>query len=110
MAKLIVGCGYLGERVAERWREGGHSVYVMTRSEKRAAALRDLGYTPIVADVTRAETLKQLPAADTVLFAVGFDRSAGNSIHDVYVDGLSNVLTALPSAPGRLSYISTTAG
>ena len=108
MAKLIVGCGYLGERVARRWREGGQSVYVMTRSESRAAVLRDLGYTPIVADVTRAETLKQLPAVETVLLAVGFDRSAGNSIHDVYVEGLKNVLAALPGETGRLIYISTT--
>ena len=108
MAKLIVGCGYLGERVARRWREGGQSVYVMTRSESRAAVLRDLGYTPIVADVTRAETLKQLPAVETVLLAVGFDRSVGNSIHDVYVEGLKNVLAALPGETGRLIYISTT--
>jgi nucleoside-diphosphate-sugar epimerase len=43
-----------------------------------------------------------------VLFAVGFDRGSKNSIQQVYVDGMSNVLTALPAETGRLIYISTT--
>ena len=61
-----------------------------------------------MADVTRPETLANLPDADTVLFAVGFDRSVGNSIHEVYADGLKNVLAALPSSVKQFIYISTT--
>ena len=43
-----------------------------------------------------------------MLFAVGFDRSAGASIDDVYAGGVRNVLAALPSDIGRFIYISTT--
>ena len=46
--------------------------------------------------------------ADTVLFAVGFDRSAENTIHQVYADGVKNVLAALPASVERFIYISTT--
>jgi nucleoside-diphosphate-sugar epimerase len=111
MAKLIFGCGYLGERVARRWKSAGHEVLIVTRSRERAEKFQQDGYTAIVADVTRQESLGNLPTADTVLFAVGYDRStgvAGPSIEDVYAGGLRNVLAALPSHTGRFIYISTT--
>jgi nucleoside-diphosphate-sugar epimerase len=108
MAKLIFGCGYLGHRVADRWRAAGETVYVVTRSTARADVLRAQGLMPIVADVVLPQTLVGLPAADTVLYAVGYDRAAGESIRQVYVDGLANVLAALPPETGRFVYISST--
>jgi nucleoside-diphosphate-sugar epimerase len=111
MTKLIFGCGYLGQRVAARWRSAGHDVAVVTRSHERAERLQRDGYTALVADVTRPETLVNLPGAETVLFAVGFDGASGapgQTIEAVYAGGLQNVLAALPSGVGRLIYISTT--
>jgi nucleoside-diphosphate-sugar epimerase len=105
---LVVGCGYLGERVAALWRAAGQRVSVVTRSAERAETLRASGYEPVVADITRIETLVNLPEADVVLFAVGHDRAAGIPIEQVYVDGLRNVLAALPSVPQRFVYISST--
>src|SRR5262249_9677639 len=102
------GCGYLGSRVARRWRNFGDEVIVVTRSSQRAQAFERDGYRAIVADVTQVATLTELPAAETVLFAVGFDRGAGGSISDVYAGGVPNVLAALPSGIQRFSYISTT--
>jgi nucleoside-diphosphate-sugar epimerase len=108
MTKLIIGCGYLGERVARKWREAGHSVAVVTRSDGRADVLRQQGYEAIVADVTRPESLVKLPVAESVLFAVGFDRAGNDTIHNVYAGGMQNVLNALSADTGRLIYISTT--
>lgn len=108
MTKLIFGCGYLGERVARRWRDAAEDVAIVTRSRKRAAAFEYEGYSAIVADVMEPETLGELPSAESVLYAVGFDRSAGASICDIYAGGVKNVLAALPSDTGRFIYISTT--
>lgn len=108
MERLIFGCGYLGERVAKRWLDGGDTVHVVTRSESRARDFADRGYQPIVADVTQAETLVRLPEAKTVLFAVGYDRSAEPDIHEVYAEGFRNVLAQLSVDPERVIYISTT--
>lgn len=108
MTKLIFGCGYLGARVARQWQAAGHNVTVVTRSPPRADGFVHHGYNALVADVTQPETLTQLPAADTVLFAVGFDRTGGPSIEDVYAGGVRNVLAALPPGTGRFIYISTT--
>jgi len=112
MSKLIFGCGYLGGRVARLWRQAGHEVFVVTRSSDRAGDLAAEGFRPIVADVLRPETLVNLPAAKTVLYAIGYDRGYvgvnGASMHEVYVDGLRAVLSTLPPATGRFIYISST--
>jgi len=108
MRRLIFGCGYLGERVAKSWREGGDEVMVVTRSESRASKFETAGFRPLVANVTDPQTLSRLPPAETVLFAVGYDRSAEPSIYEVYAEGFQNVLTALPESVRQIIYISTT--
>jgi nucleoside-diphosphate-sugar epimerase len=106
--RLIFGCGYLGLRVARRWRQQGDIVVAITRSGRRAEELARFCLTPRVADVTDGDSLADLPAAATVLYAVGHDRSAGMSVRDVFVGGLKNVLAALPAETGRMVYISST--
>jgi nucleoside-diphosphate-sugar epimerase len=114
MAKLIFGCGYLGRRVAHRWLAAGDEVFAVTRSAIRAADLAAEGLRPIVGDLTDGGSLAALPEVDTVLFAIGYDRSAGKSIRAVYVDGLRNALTslqesaALRGSAARFIYISST--
>ncbi len=108
MKELIFGCGYLGRRVAMHWRDRGADVFVATRSADRATIFQKEGYETIVADVTRPETLKNLPTANVVLFSVGHDRTAGQSIEEVYAAGVKNVLEALPPSVERFIYISTT--
>ena len=98
MTKLIVGCGYLGGRVARLWRAEGHAVVAVSRHAEKGdcpllceapeGPFRQMGTVPFfLADVTRPETLAGLPAAETVLFAVGYDPRGGHSRREVYIDG-----------------------
>jgi nucleoside-diphosphate-sugar epimerase len=108
--KLVIGCGYLGSRVARLWRDQGAEVSVVTRSSDRAAEFEAAGYTSIVADIADARSLggiQDLGHLDSVLYAVGFDRASGRSKRDIYVDGLRNVLDLLPDTVDRILYIST---
>ena len=106
--KLVFGCGYLGSRVAAAWRDAGHADSHVRRRNDRAEQFGADGFQPVVADVTDPATLANLPQADTVLFAVGFDRTVGQTIDEVYVDGVKHVLIALPDSVLRFIYISTT--
>jgi len=108
MAKLIFGCGYLGLRVARLWRAAGEEVHACTRSPDRGAQLAAEGIRPLVADLTGESQLALPQGVRTILFAVGFDRAAGRTIHDVYVGGLARVLELLPDDIGRFVYISST--
>jgi len=103
--RLVVGCGYLGTRVATRWLAAGDRVFGITRSLARANTLAVHGITPLVYDVTadagsqHVETLRTLPPLDTVFWAVGFDRTSGATHRDVHVAGLARLLGDLPGAP-----------
>jgi len=108
MKQLILGCGYLGHRVAQTWIASGQEVLALTRSSRRAEELAAIGIRPIIGDVTSSLNLRDCEGIDTALFAVGFDRSAGKPIRDVYVDGLRRTLDQLPMPPRRIIYISST--
>jgi nucleoside-diphosphate-sugar epimerase len=102
---LIVGCGYLGRRVARRWLAAGRKVAALTRGN--AEALAALGVEAMIGDVLDPNSLRQLPRVATVLYSVGLDRAAGRSMRDVYVDGLANVVGTL-SDSGLFIYVSST--
>jgi nucleoside-diphosphate-sugar epimerase len=105
---LIVGCGYVGARVAARLRESGDQVFAVTRSAERARDFTDRGWTPIVTDVMDPAALTEAPPMDAMLYAVGYDRAAGVPKRDVYVDGFARVLQAMHDRCGRVVAISST--
>ena len=108
MTRLIIGCGYLGERVARLWRRAGCRVAAVARSPGRAEQLAAMGLAAQSADVARPETLGGLPEAETVLYCVGYRPESGQSRFDVYVAGLAHVLDALPVEPRRFLLVSST--
>ncbi len=109
MTKLIIGCGYLGCRVAKRWLETGQAVVGVTRRPARAEELKQQGIQGLVADITRPATLDGLPEAETVLFTVGYDIASGQSRRDYFVNGLRSLFMALSPKTDRFILISSTA-
>jgi len=108
MAKLIFGCGYLGLRVARLWRLSDERVLAVTRTAERAAQLAAEGLDPLIADIAADAELQLPQEVRTVLFAVGYDRAASRSIHEVYAGGLANVIRQLPEPVEKVIYISST--
>jgi nucleoside-diphosphate-sugar epimerase len=108
MRKLVIGCGYLGQRVAARWAAAGEEVLALTRSPQRAEEFRRRGWRAVVGDVMEPASLEKLPQVETLFYAVGFDRAAGLSQREVYVNGLRNVLEALAQRVGHWIYVSST--
>jgi nucleoside-diphosphate-sugar epimerase len=108
---MVIGCGYLGRRVAALWQAQGHRVFATTRKPERAAEWRQLGLEPVLCDVCDPYRLRALPQAETVVYCVGLDRTAGRPMQAVYVDGLGNVLSELTgrlTRPARFLYVSST--
>ena len=104
---LVVGCGYLGQCVAQATIDDGGKVWGTTRSEAKAETLANNGIPPIVIDWTDSQTLRQLPEVDQVLVAVSYDRNSPQGRFESQVGGLENLLATL--APGvNVCYISTT--
>jgi nucleoside-diphosphate-sugar epimerase len=105
---LIIGCGYLGQRLGVRLVRDGRRVFGTVRSPGRADELIRSGIEPVIVDVLRPDTMRGLPAADRVFYAVGFDRAAGAAMRTVYVDGLQAVLDHLPRSVRRFVYAGST--
>lgn len=103
--RMVVGCGYLGTRVARRWLAAGDRVFGITRSPDRANALAAAGIEPIVCDVTGGpdapswKILQAAPRFETIFWAVGFDRAGGTTHRDVHVAGLARLLDAVTGSP-----------
>jgi nucleoside-diphosphate-sugar epimerase len=106
--KLIIGCGYLGRRIATLWSAQNHCVFATTRSTARADECRALGLQPILCDVLDPASLRSLPAVESIAYCIGLDRSTEISMHSLYVGGLANVLAALPQPSPRFVYVSST--
>ncbi len=115
MAKLIVGCGYLGQRVCNQWQATGEKVFVITRNPEKAQKLAAQNCHPIVVDICDpaglSDAISDLENISSVLFSVGFDRNSDQQIEDVYLDGCRNVVTALTKKTSEnltFFYISST--
>lgn len=106
--RVIVGCGYLGSRVAELWRQAGDSVFTVTRSPERAVELANRGFQPVVADVLVPDSLPKLPPCQTLLYAVGPRGQSTVSRFALYRDGLATVLERWGDQCDQVILISST--
>ncbi len=105
---LILGCGYLGIRVARRLLQRGEVVYGTTRTSKRRDELVRNGIEPVLVDVLDPSTLDRLPSPDRVLYCVGHDRRSQIPVRDVYVDGLRHAIDRLHYRTRRIVFTSST--
>jgi nucleoside-diphosphate-sugar epimerase len=114
--RIIFGCGYLGLQIGKLWQASGDYTWAFTRSENRVLELGVAGMHTAQGDVTDPDSLAHLQTVfgingatlESLLYAVGYDRTGGPDIHAVYAGGLKNVLASLPSSVNRVIYISTT--
>lgn len=99
---LIVGCGYVGRRLARQLRTEGRAVSGLVRTADSAARLRTLHATPLVADLDVPAPLPAVPAGAEVYY---FAPPPAEGDAD---PRLRRVLTALAAArPRRIVYLST---
>jgi len=104
---LIVGCGYLGRRVAARLLARGEAVHGTTRDPAKAERLSSIGIGPVILDVLDPVTAR-VPDCDRLVYCVGYDRAAGLPIREVYVEGLRRTLDRLGGSFDRFVYTSST--
>lgn len=96
---LVVGCGFVGTRLARRL-AADHEVTAVTRS---GVDITDV--TSLRADVTDPDL--ELPETDTLFYLVSAGGRTAEDYRRSFVDGLANVRDAAPGAD--LVYASSTA-
>lgn len=65
---LIIGCGYIGKRVARLEQREGNRVTALVRSGESAKTLEELGIKAITGDLDQHETLPHLPVENAFIY------------------------------------------
>jgi nucleoside-diphosphate-sugar epimerase len=110
MRVLIVGCGYIGLPLGAELARQGHEVFGVRRTAGATAELPAAGITPVVADITRPETLPPLTTAfDWVVNTTSSSHGDAGDYRRVYFDGNRNLIEWLAAAPPKkFAYTSST--
>lgn len=101
---IIAGCGDVGSALALRLTAAGAKVYGLRRTINQ---LPD-PIQPLAADLGAPETLHGLPACDYLVYCAAAKSRDPEVYRRTYVDGLRNLLAALPTLPRRLLLTSST--
>lgn len=106
MRVLIAGCGDVGSVLATSLVQDGHLVYGL----KRDTSSLPEGVKPIQADLTRPETLANLPVDINSLVFLPTPGSRDKAGYEaIFIQGWKNVWAALNKAPLRSVLVSSTA-
>ncbi len=100
---LIVGCGYIGRQVGEKWIKRGVPVTGLVSSEASVESLRGTGITVLQSDLDTG--LSVLPTEDALIYY--FVPPPGNTDIDTRMRKFVSILKA-NKAPEHLILISTT--
>lgn len=107
---LIVGCGYVGLPLGQELVRQGHRVSGLRRSASEDPGLKAAGLTPLRADLTKPETLANLPRDFD--WVVNCAASSGGDVKDyrrLYLEGTRNLIEWLSqSPPAQYVYTSST--
>jgi nucleoside-diphosphate-sugar epimerase len=106
-AALIVGCGYLGRRLAAALVARGRTVYTTTRDQGKMATLAALGVRPLILSVTQPVTYASLTPAlaaqplDVYYLVPPGRANASPTPRQVVLGGIAHMVKALRDANVR---------
>ncbi len=112
MTILIIGCGYVGERVADLLHEAGHDVAGATHSEESALRLSQAKpYAVHACDVgdefsVRGMSAKLSALPEVIIHCASSNRGGAEMYRSVYLNGCRHLQNVFPAA--RLIFTSST--
>jgi nucleoside-diphosphate-sugar epimerase len=101
---LLVGCGYVGTRLARQYLDLGQSLTGVVRSEAGVARLMKLGIPALAADLAR-DDLSRLPLRGSRVFLLAPPPTSG--VEDLHTRRLADAFKHA-GGPRRVVYIGTT--
>ncbi len=109
MRVLIIGCGFVGERVADQLHAAGHEVIGASHSLASAQRLSaEKPWQSLACDVSDLASVTALSALapDAVLHCASSSKGGAEMYQAVYVQGMTNLIATFPQA--RFFYTSST--
>ncbi|MCS1409173.1 MAG: 3 beta-hydroxysteroid dehydrogenase/Delta 5--_4-isomerase [Verrucomicrobia subdivision 3 bacterium] len=96
MDTVVIGCGYVGLRVATQLVKKGHRVYGIRRSIIDHAPFEAAGITPLAIDITKPSELKRIPTSiQWAINAVSSSRRGAAVYRQVYFEATRSLVKHL---------------
>lgn len=98
---LLVGCGYIGEPLADLLHSQGHPVLGLTHGAESAARLRDVKPWRVEScDISDAEAVARLGSVPVkwIIHCASSSKGGTDTYRAVYLNGLENLLRIFPHA------------
>lgn len=107
---LVVGGGYLGQEIAASFVRKKQKVWATTRKVERAREFEKLGIQPLLIDLAKPESLKEMPSVHFVVLCPAPDEKNVADYDAVYLKGVRNFLMAYRTRerPFLMVYVSST--
>ena len=106
MNVAIIGCGYVGRAVAQRWHQAGYTVTTTTTTPARLAELETVSDRALLVRGDDPFALQEaLQNQQTVLLSVG--ASGPNTYEETYLNTAKTLVEVLPQVPGVQQIIYT---
>ena len=108
MDTLVIGCGYVGMRVAKHLSAQGHRVFGVRRQIAKTTEFDQAGITPLEIDITIPEQLKAIPK--TIQWAVNTvssSRRGADGYREIYYQATKSLINCLSSLPDFRRYVHT---
>ncbi len=102
---FIIGCGYAGSRLAQKWLTRGASVAALARNRESGEKLAKLGVSPVSGDLSDIWSLRRLDLAEQLVYYLA--PPPGGGTNDPWVRHFVAALGA-NRLPARCILVSTT--
>ena len=108
MRLAIIGCGYVGSRVARLWYEAGNDVTVTTTSPNNISALQAISSKVVILTGDDSATLQQVIGdRDVVLLSIGSKQRTPQVYRQTYLETAQNLVAAIEAGTGVKQIIYT---
>ncbi len=100
MKIAIIGCGYVGTKVAKLWNQTGHQLTVTTTSPERVSELENIAAQVVVMKGNDSQAMQNLlQNQEVVLFSIGFRPHTGIGYQQTYLETAKTLVAALKKSP-----------
>lgn len=108
MKIAIIGCGYVGTKVAKLWSQNGHQITVTTTTPERVSELKNITPQVVVMKGNDPEAMQDvLQNQEIVLLSVGFRSHIGMEYKQTYLETAQTLVATLKQTPNIQQVIYT---